>query len=178
MKLTILLVPGLGNSGPQHWQSIWATLYHHPRVEQQEWDHPRCADWVQGLNEAIQRAESPVVLVAHSLACSTIGHWAHQYPTEAVVGALLVAPADTERPDFPAEATGFAPMPQQRLPFASLVVASTNDEYVSIARAQAFAAAWGSEFVDVGAQGHLNVASNLGNWPTGYALLQKLLQQV
>ncbi|OUJ73073.1 RBBP9/YdeN family alpha/beta hydrolase [Hymenobacter crusticola] len=178
MNPTILLVPGLSNSGPQHWQSLWAAFYQYPRVEQQEWDHPRCADWVQGLHEAILRAEAPVVLVAHSLGCSTVGHWAQQHPTQAVVGALLVAPADTDRADFPVEAMGFAPMPQQRLPFASQVVASTNDEYVSLARAQAFAAAWGSAFVNVGALGHLNAASNLGSWPAGYVLLQQLLKRI
>lgn len=178
MTPTILLVPGLGNSDAHHWQSHWAAHYGYPRVEQQDWDHPTCTDWVQKLDQTILKIGTPVVLVAHSLACSTVGHWAHHYPTSAVVGALLVAPADTERPDFPTEAKGFAPMPRTPLPFPSSVVASTTDEYVSLARAQEFATAWNSEFISVGALGHINSASHLGDWPTGHIFLRQLLQRL
>jgi predicted alpha/beta hydrolase family esterase len=175
---TILLVPGLGNSGPQHWQTKWAERYHYPRVAQHNWDNPICADWVKTLHEAIGQASQAgggVVLVAHSLGCGTVAHWAQEFPQGAVVGALLVAPADTDRPDFPPEVTGFAPMPVQPLPFPSIVVASSDDEYVTLPRAADFAAAWGSLFVNVGAQGHLNSDSNLGEWPEGHELLMQLL---
>jgi hypothetical protein len=133
---------------------------------------------VQELDKAIRYAERPVVLVAHSLGCATVGHWAQLYPTAAIAGTLLVAPADTERADFPASATGFAPMPWQPLPFPSMVVASSTDQYVSLARAQEFATVWGSQFVEVGALGHINVDSNLGEWPAGHALLEQLLKQL
>jgi len=171
---TVLLVPGLGNSGPQHWQTFWAQRYHYPRVEQADWQHPVGPTWVQALDDAIGQVAGPVLLVAHSLGCATVAHWAQQFGASAVVGALLVAPADVDRPDFPAEVTGFAPMPLQALPFPSIVVASTTDEFVSLPQAMTFAAAWGSELVNVGAQGHLNAASALGDWPAGHHLLARL----
>ena len=178
MTPTILLVPGLGNSESDHWQSHWAEQYGYPRVEQQDWDRPRCSDWVRELDKAVRQAGPGVVLVAHSLGCSTVGHWAEHFSTALIAGAMLVAPADTERADFPPEAIGFSPMPRRPLPFPSIVVASSNDEYVSQARAQVFAARWGSTLVDVGAVGHINVASGLGDWPAGHALLEQLLQRL
>jgi len=67
---------------------------------------------------------------------------------------------------------GFAPIPLLRLPFPSIVVASSNDPFVTIARAQTFASAWGGEFVTMGEVGHINTASGLGAWPEGLALLR------
>ncbi|MBC6612766.1 serine hydrolase family protein [Hymenobacter sp. BT507] len=174
MATTLLTVPGLGGSGPTHWQTLWEQQYGYRRVQQPDWDHPVCSEWVQTLDAAVAAAGSQVVLVAHSLACATVAHWAattrHQ-----LQGALLVAPADVDRPDFPPEVIGFAPMPLARLPFPSTVVASTDDRYVSLARAQQFADAWGSRCVNVGALGHLNSESGLGLWPQVHQLLRELL---
>ena len=54
-------------------------------------------------------------------------------------------------------------------------MASHDDPYCSFARAQSFAAAWGSTLVDAGAAGHINADSGLGDWPQGQALLNKLI---
>ena len=174
MPPTILIVPGLGNSGAAHWQTHWEQHYGYRRVEQHDWDQPVCTDWVQTLDAAVATAGPSVLLVAHSLACATVAHWAAttQYH---IAGALLVAPADVDRPDFPPEVTGFRPMPLVQLPFLSIVVASTNDEYVTLARAEQFAQAWGSRLVNVGALGHINSEMNLGLWPEGHAQLQALV---
>ena len=172
----VLLVPGLGNSGPLHWQSQWAEQYRYRRVELPDWDAPQCAAWLPALDAAVAAAPPGVVLVAHSLGCLAVAHWARRSPRP-VGGALLVAPADVEQPDFPPEAQGFAPVPLRPLPFPSIVVASSNDEYVSLARAAEFARSWGSRLVEAGAMGHLNSASNLGRWPAGHALLRELLAQ-
>jgi predicted alpha/beta hydrolase family esterase len=177
MSASVLTVPGLGGSGPLHWQSIWEKRYGYQRVEQQQWEQPVRADWVQTLDAAVRAAAGPVVLVGHSLACSTIGFWARHHDTSTVRAALLVAPADTDQADFPRQAVGFAPMPLAPLPFASLVVASSNDEYVTLARATEFARCWGSHLVNMGALGHLNSASGLGEWPQGQVLLQELLRR-
>jgi hypothetical protein len=61
-----------------------------------------------------------------------------------------------------------------RLPFPSIVVASSDDEYVSPTRAALFADNWGSSLADIGNKGHINSDSGLGDWPQGYQLLQKL----
>ena len=61
-----------------------------------------------------------------------------------------------------------------RLPFRSIVVASRDDQYITMDRAREYAAAWGSELVDLGDAGHINAASGLGTWAVGYGLLQRL----
>ena len=172
----ILLVPGLWNSGPEHWQSYWErTRKDCHRVVQEDWETPRRIDWVATLEAAVANAGGPVVLAAHSLGCALVAQWASQSKHLASVrGALLVAPSDVEAPSYPAGPTGFAPMPLQKLPFPSIVVMSTNDEYVAPDRARHFAHAWGSRLVDVGPKGHINSASRLGAWPEGFALVAQL----
>lgn len=177
-SVTTLILPGLGNSGPEHWQSYWerqdSTCQ---RVLQSEWDSPHCTDWVSTLGAAINSLSEPVVLVAHSSSCALVAHWARgATPSELdrVSGALLVAPSDPDGPHYPAGPTGFAPVPLERLPFPTIVVASTDDVYVSVERAGAYADAWGSSFVNIGPKGHINSASGLGAWPAGYALLAGL----
>ncbi|MDB6145733.1 MAG: alpha/beta hydrolase, partial [Pseudomonas sp.] len=136
---------------------------------------PNAADWVERLNQEITAVEGDVVLVAHSLACTLITRWAGQYPeTHKVRGALLVAPSDTEADSYPPGTTCFTPMSTQRLPFPTIMVASTNDPYVTQERAKAFAQAWGSELVWVENAGHINGQSGYGPWPEGVELLFKL----
>lgn len=169
----VLILPGLYNAGPGHWQSRWQTL--HPafeRVVQRDWHSPDRNEWVATLDAAIHASNEPVVLVAHSNACSLVAFWAHQHRGP-VRGALLVSPADTEAATYPPEPRGFQPMPREPLPFPSIVVASSDDPYVSPARAQAFAASWGSRYVGIGARGHINHDSGLGDWPEGLALLHE-----
>ena len=175
-SVNILTVPGLGSSGPAHWQTRWEQHYGCRRVEQRDWHRPVCAEWVGALEAAVAAAPGPVMLVAHSLACATVAHWA-TVTTHSLVGALLVGPADVDRREQLPTVRGFAPMPLARLLFPSIVVASENDEYVTLARAQAFAAAWGSRLVNVGVQGHLNSASELDLWPQGWALVQELARK-
>ncbi len=172
----ILLVPGLWNSGLEHWQSYWERERTDcRRVLQQDWETPRRGDWVAVLEAAVARGSLPVVLAAHSLGCALVAHWAHGSGHLAKVrGALLVAPSDVEAPSYPAGPTGFAPMPLEKLPFPSIVVMSTDDQYVTPSRARQFAGAWGSRIVDVGPKGHINSASRLGMWPEGFALVEEL----
>lgn len=171
---TILIVPGLGNSGPQHWQSIWEREFNFERIEQAEWETPVCADWITNINNAVKQFDpSEVILVGHSLACSTIAYWAQQYNVT-IKAALLVAPSDTEAENYPTGTTGFAPMLLQKLPFPTITVASTNDYYVTLERAELFAKSWGSELLNVGEAGHINIASGYGEWDAGLELLKRL----
>jgi divinyl chlorophyllide a 8-vinyl-reductase len=176
--ITAFLLPGLHNSGPDHWQSVWErTDPTCQRLVQADWATPRCSDWAAVLDAAVVAHDGPVVLVAHSSSNITVAAWARSASPAALAkvrGALLVAPSDPDGPAYPAGPSGFSPVPLQRLPFRSIVVASTNDEYCTIETARAYAAAWGSEFVDVGARGHINGDSGLGDWPDGRALLAQL----
>jgi predicted alpha/beta hydrolase family esterase len=173
-----LILPGLGDSGPDHWQTRWERRdASFRRVMQDEWEAPRCADWIRRLGDTIASTRDSIVLVGHSTGCALVAHWAdHARFTrlQQVRGALLVAPSDPEGPHYPAGPEGFAPMPLRPLPFRSIVVSSTNDPYVSDTRAREYAAAWGSEFVSIGAAGHINAASGLGDWEAGLELLRSL----
>lgn len=174
----ILIVPGLYNSGPDHWQTHWErALPGAERVEQQDWERPLLGDWTISLAEAVRRRPG-AILVAHSLGCALVAHFAQVTGGRGVGGAMLVAPADVNR-EGPAGRllVGFSPIPRRRLPFTSLVVASRNDSYVEIERAEAFARGWGSSFVDLGRAGHINVDSGHGPWPKGRALLRGLIKQ-
>jgi uncharacterized protein len=177
--LTLFLnVPGYSGSGPEHWQTLWElALPRFARVQQEDWDHPERESWVRTLHGAIASADD-VVLVAHSLGCATVAHWALGESAGKVRAAFLVAPADVERPEFIPEAVGFSPLPLEPLPFPSIVVASEDDEYVSLERAEQFASAWRSELVNIGSKGHINSASGVGEWEEGQAILSQLLARI
>jgi predicted alpha/beta hydrolase family esterase len=144
------------------------------RIEQENWDTPDCADWIGNIEKAVRRHETErVVLIAHSLGCAAIAHWTRKFRTP-IKGAFLVAPSDCEATTYTFETTGFSPVPLERLPFKSLVVASTNDYYVTLERAAFFAESWGSEFVNIGAKDHINADAGFGEWREGLELLKKL----
>lgn len=175
----ILTVPGLGGSGPSHWQTLWEeSRPDTQRVELGMWDSPHRNAWVTKLDQAIRSAQAPVVLAAHSLGCLAVAWWAElsgQPYGNPVAGALLVAPPDLDRPDLRPELAGFAPAPTRPLPFPSLLVASSDDPWIEIERARSLADNWGSLFVDAGAQGHLNASSGIGWWQEGQRLLDRVL---
>ena len=181
---TILVVPGVGDSGPEHWQSLMERAHPHARrVVQDDWSYPVRADWVACLARALDAIDGPVVLVGHSAGSVTIVHWAAGYAHHGGIrGALLVAPADleTELPDGTPvdflEDAGWIPCPRKPLPFASVVVASTNDPYATFERSGELARAWGSRLVRVENGGHLNADAGFGPWPLADELLEELLR--
>ena len=174
-KTSIVIVPGWRDSGPGHWQSLWAErLPGAVRVQQDVWVTPSRKSWVASITRIIIAQNQPVVVVAHSLGCIATAH----LPPEAVrhiSGALLVAPADPERRSVLSD---FAPVPYQSLPYRSVLVASSNDPYCPPRLAGAYARAWGSEFVRMQNAGHINTESGHGEWPLGVALLQSLTGDV
>lgn len=176
MENPVFIVPGHGNSGAAHWQSIWqSTRPEWRRLQVDDWDLAVCDEWVSALDRQAGAMGSDLVVVAHSLGCLAVAHWAVRCSPR-IRGALLVAVPDPRAAAYPAETSlGFEPLPSARLPFPSIVVASSDDPYGSAAYARERANAWGSEFVEVGARGHINGASGLGDWPEGYRLLQRLL---
>ena len=68
----------------------------------------------------------------------------------------------------------WSPIPLQKLPFPSVLLASSNDPFCPLERARYFADAWGSELIEVGPRGHLNAESSLGDWPEAHLHLQRL----
>lgn len=170
----IIIVPGIGGSGETHWQSRWEVA--DPRMRRfspSNWDRPDLEDWIATLDRAVAQAKAAPLLVAHSLSCLLVAHWARRSRYRAS-GAMLVAPPDPSSPTFPSEAAGFAGPPVTVLPFPSLVIASSDDPFGSLDYARTTANGWGSEFMGIGARGHINGTSGLGDWPEGRAALAAL----
>ncbi|MFT3718696.1 RBBP9/YdeN family alpha/beta hydrolase [Pseudorhodoferax sp.] len=173
----VLTLPGWQGSGPGHWQTLWEARHGDLRVEQHDWMQPRRGDWLARLDEVLLSLPParPVLLAAHSLGCIQAAAWAaHSRLTGRVRGALLVAPGDVEREDLRHALPGWAPVVRQRLPFRAILAASRDDPYCSFDKARTLADAWGADLRDMGAHGHLNADSGLGEWPAGRALLHEL----
>ena len=179
---TVLIVPGLRDHVPQHWQTLLAARLERVRsVPPLEHDKLSCAARVAAIERELGRIEGPVVFVAHSAGAMMVVHWAAQGRRD-VRAALLATPADLETPmpaGYPAletlRAHGWLPIPRAPLPFPSIVAASTNDPLARFERVAEMADAWGSRLIDIGAVGHLNPASGFGEWPLGEALVRELL---
>lgn len=174
----VLVVPGWGGSGPAHWQTAWEAELGAARVALPDWCDPNLESWVTALDAALaslaRRDPRPPVLVAHSLGCVVIAHWACR-ARRSIRAALFVAPADVERAPSLVRLRSFGPIPDRRLPFDSLVVTSDDDVHVALDRAQLFATQWGSDFHVIAGGGHLNAESGLGRWTDGLQLLDQLL---
>lgn len=177
----VLVVPGLNNSGPQHWQTVWESERSDcQRVNLGMWDQPHRNTWVNQLNLAIRQADRPVILAAHSLGCLAVAWWAQLERPGAdspVRGALLVAPPQVDHSPHDPRVAGFAPTPGGPLPFPAILVGSHNDPYMGFRAARRLAARWGCSFADAGKVGHINADSDLGEWHFGQFLLDRLIRR-
>lgn len=175
----VLILPGLDNSGPGHWQTIWEqTRGDCQRVQFGLWDRPHRNTWVNKLNHAIRAADRPVVLAAHSLGCLAVAWWARLERPGAdgkVLGALLVAPPAVDHRVADSRVATFAPTPREPLPFPAILVGSHDDGYMRLGEARRLARQWGASFADAGRSGHINAASGLGEWQFGQFLLGQLI---
>jgi uncharacterized protein len=78
---------------------------------------------------------------------------------------------DPQSANFPSAAKSFAPVPDVRLPFPAVILASEDDPYASIECANDRSKTWVALLIKLGALGHINSASNLGAWSQGRALI-------
>lgn len=169
--LSVVIVPGLRDSGPGHWQTLWQQqLPGAHRVVQRDWFSPRRDAWVGELAALIEGLPGRVLVAAHSLGCITTVHLPAEV-AKRIAGALLVAPADPERR---AVLSDFAPVPSVALPYRSIVVGSATDPWCPARLSSRYARAWGSDFVRLGDAGHINIESGHGDWPLGLMLLESL----
>jgi predicted alpha/beta hydrolase family esterase len=187
-----VIVPGIWNSGPDHWQSRWQAEREAAgaglvvRIEPTSWSDPDPADWSAAISRAVAACDEPSVLVAHSLGVLAVARWlgdaapgasrgaassASLAAPPSVAGAFLVAPPDPAGPGFPAAAAGFA-APDSRTGLPTRMIVSDDDPYCSADRAIGFARTLGSSVLRVGALGHVNVDSGVGAWAAGRALLE------
>ena len=180
-----LVLPGWQNSGAEHWQTLWEARYGYTRVLQADWDLPRMNEWVEALDAAVLVSHKPIVFVAHSLGCILVAAWAarsvqRETIRSKVKAAFLVAPGDIEASipgAKPAMFLSWQPIYRMPLPMPAMVVASEDDAFCRISKAQSLARSWQAEFVNAGPAGHLNAASGLGDWPQGLSWLNGLLER-
>lgn len=175
----VLLVPGLNGSPDAHWQTVWEQERADcERAELGAWSDPDPDTWIERLDHFVQRQRSPLVLVAHSLGCIATVLWSHSKfhrHRDTVLGAILVAPCDTEATSS-RPLRRFAPLPRSRLEMRTILVASTDDPFATIVRSRQFASAWGSKFVNIGRAGHINADSGLGSWRFGQRIVDRMKQ--
>jgi len=179
----LLFIPGFGGIDKDHWQYLWSLSNPNSHVLQQsDWECPVYHDWESELTNYLRAwPRDNVVLIAHSLGTSLVMRWAanNKDISSQIRAAFLVAPTDRDRFDKSrAYPRGFNPMIFEKLPFPSIVLASTNDEKVSLDRAKYFAEAWGAEFVNVGSLGHIGSMACLGSWPFGEQILARFLSKI
>ncbi len=170
-QFQVILVPGLHNSSSDHWQSLWHAS--HPefvRVEQDDWGSADLPAWTARLDQVRARDARPALFVAHSFGCLATVASIHAHP-HGVAGALLVAPADPHK--FAVEAV----LPHGVLAAPSTLISSRDDPWMQAGVAALWARRWGCHWIDAGAVGHINAASQLGDWPAGRAALQELYER-
>ena len=180
-EATVLIVPGLRDHVPQHWQTLLASQLPRVRtVTPMGRDNLDCQARIDAIEQAAAAIDGPIIVVAHSGGVIAVVHWARM-TRRAVRGALLATPADFDQPlpdGYPSceslEGAGWLPVPRNALPFRSIVAASRNDPLAHPERVAAFARSWGSELVDLGEVGHLNPASGFGEWPQAVSLINEL----
>ena len=154
-----LILPGLNGSANDHWQRHWARDNPESRVvEQFDWTCPDRQSWLVQLERQVDMIGKDIWLVGHSLGCVLAAQFAESPLASRIRGALLVAPCDLDTTEtlHPC-VVRFGAMPAKRLPFPSLVVGSLNDPYMPVDRLRQSARAWGSDLVDIGNAGHINI---------------------
>lgn len=175
-KVRLLVVPGLGNSGPGHWQTWLQQRWRHSvRVEQDHWDTPDLDSWADRIGETLQAHPGHTwVAAAHSFGCLALARYLCRFSwnDSPVRAALLAAPADPDK--FGVAAL----LPQRPLGLPSYLVASDTDPWMSATKARDWAHRWRSHFINLGDVGHINVEAGFGPWPQAHTLVQLLRQQV
>jgi predicted alpha/beta hydrolase family esterase len=163
-----VMIPGLNNSGPGHWQTLWEPLLGADRIVQRDWSRPSVDHWADAVTQHLEARRRPSVLIAHSLGCLAV---ASAWPRikDCARAVLFVAPANPYH---------FSPRPPvHRIGVPSSLLASRNDRWLAFEKAQNLARLWGSDLVDMGSVGHINVDSGHGHWPDGWRQLGDLLKR-
>jgi hypothetical protein len=174
----LLVVPGLNDSGPAHWQSWLEARYSRRavRVQQDDWAHPELELWAQRIELTLARHPGARwVAVAHSFGClALLRHLAQGSDAvlSPVLGAVLVAPADPEKFGVAAK------LPSSRLAVPAVVLASEDDPWMRFESVCAWARVWGTQVISLGAAGHINTESGFGPLPQAGALVELMVQRL
>ncbi|MEY8879256.1 MAG: RBBP9/YdeN family alpha/beta hydrolase [Leptothrix sp. (in: b-proteobacteria)] len=157
----LLIVPGLRDSGPTHWQTwLQARQRQALRIEQTDWQTPDLTRWAGQIAQSLEALRgAPCLVAAHSFGCLALARHLALRPDLPVAAALLVAPADPDK-------FGVATMlPQSALPMPTTLVASDTDPWMHADQARGWAQRWGCAFVNLGDAGHINAEAGFGPLP-------------
>lgn len=171
----VLVIPGLHDSGPAHWQTWLQQRWRGAvRVQQHDWTRPDLDAWAARIDETLARAgPGPWVAVAHSFGCLALArHLVQNAAANPVQAALLVAPASPSK--FGLDGL----LPSRPLPLDSCMVASGSDPWMSLTEARAWAQAWRCRFIDLGDVGHINVEAGFGPLPVADKWVRRLAQRL
>jgi predicted alpha/beta hydrolase family esterase len=170
----LLIVPGLHDSPPGHWQS-WLQS-HHPqavRVHQRDWATPDLERWAARVGAALERGGRARWLVAaHSFGVLALLRHLQREPQAPLAAALLVAPADPDK--FGVGAL----LPPGPLALPATLVLSANDPWLPAAVGQRWARRWGCYVEMLGSAGHINLASGFGPLPLAERWLRAQQQRL
>ena len=174
-----VIVPGVGGSEHDHWQSwLQRQLKSCSRVQQQDWNKPVLHEWIEQFIKTVQAIQEPIQIVAHSFGCLTTVAALAQHPelNQKIKNLVLVAPANPAR--FGDD--GFARESQNdyqqyfhqlKLQVPTQMIISENDPWLNFQDALQLAKAWKIRPKNLGQVGHINVASGFGPFPEIYDFL-------
>ncbi|MBV8503922.1 MAG: alpha/beta hydrolase [Paucibacter sp.] len=157
----LLIVPGLNDSGPAHWQTWLQQQYPDSRrVVQRDFERADLQRWSERIQSTLETAGGDDwIAVAHSFGVLALVDHLSAHIASPIREVLLVAPAEPDR-------FGLAELlPHHRLAVQSTLVASQNDPWMTFGSAQRWAARWGSNLVNLGRVGHINAESGFGPFP-------------
>lgn len=174
-----VIVPGVGGSEHDHWQSwLQRQLKSCSRVQQQDWNKPVLHEWIEQFTKTVQSIQEPIQIVAHSFGCLTTVAALAQHPelNQKIKNLVLVAPANPTRFGD----AGFARDSQNdyqqyfhqlKLQVPTQMIISENDPWLNFQDALQLAKAWKIKPKNLGQVGHINVASGFGPFPEIYDFL-------
>lgn len=164
----VLIVPGLHNSGPGHWQTEWEKrLPCSYRIQIADWSTPSLNAWVYAIDKAIDHF-APTHIVAHSFGSLASAVVAAR--STDLHGLFLVAPADPDKFNLRHR------LPASSLSVSGILLGSLSDPWLSWSGAQLLGAQWGLDVECAGDAGHINVQSGHSEWQEGWQSLQTLIQ--
>lgn len=169
-----VIVPGVGGSEYNHWQSILQRqlMSSCSRVQQNNWNLPILKGWVAEFVKTVTPIKDDIQIVAHSFGCLTTVAALAQHPelNSKVKNLVLVAPANPAR----FGEAGFARDSQSdyqayfhqlKILAPTHLIISENDPWLEFQDALQLAKAWNLNPVNLGQVGHINVASGFGAFP-------------
>lgn len=174
-----VIVPGVGGSEHNHWQSwLQRQLMSCSRVHQHDWNLPVLKEWIAQFVKTVAPIQDDLQIVAHSFGCLTTVAALAQHPelNQKVKKLILVAPANPARFGD----AGFARNSQNdyadyfhqlKINVSATMIISENDPWLAFEDAQRLAKSWKLKPVNAGQAGHINVASGYGPFPEIYHYL-------